>query len=479
MLLQAIAEGRPIPPEVLDDYPDLRLLPEVSTEEWFRNRWNGSKISRRVELVMEAGWVTREGRLTKLGEKITQSKWDELSPAAQAVLRRKLEKLYSKSVTGELSPAEDLMAKTTPQKEPEWGEPFRFRGLMFREHSEGIGIQVYDPDGRKWRDTAIFNRRYLEKNYREIPDIAMWDWGTRRHRRRAHLGTLRFETEEQKLLPSVESVPAERIPSPEIMTEYRIWTYGPDKEAPPKMHELWANVLKDIEKRYPLTAPILLAEAKRKKISPLEMRFFMAHNEWVEKREEISKKRHRAYTEEDQKEGSEAEALARKWAGKKKNIALLRKDIELLRTKYDVEGIEEAINEYADIERSDYDDAEEYQDARDEAWQAILDALDDVEELEEEEEDEEEENDEEEKDDEMKEPIGKTIIKPVPKPTLDPAVAKAKVIPLHSPPRGRAELEFLADSSQHLAQTIDAIGYRTQIDNTFQEAIARAKGLRL
>ncbi len=81
--------------------------------------------------------------------------------------------------------------------------------------------------------------------------------------------------------------------SPEITTEYRIWRYGPDKEAPSEMHELWANVLKDIERRHPLTAPILLAEAKRKKISPLEMRFFMAHNEWVEKREEISEKRHK------------------------------------------------------------------------------------------------------------------------------------------------------------------------------------------
>ncbi|MBT9143976.1 MAG: hypothetical protein DDT29_02390 [Dehalococcoidia bacterium] len=83
-----------------------------------------------------------------------------------------------------------------------------------------------------------------------------------------------------------------------------------------------------------------------------------------------------------------AEALARKWAEKEENITLLRKDIELLRTRYDLEEVEEAMDEYEDIERGDYDNAEEYQDARNEAWEAILEALDDVEKLEEKEEEE-------------------------------------------------------------------------------------------
>jgi len=39
------------------------------------------------------------------------------------------------------------------------------------------------------------------------------------------------------------------------------------------------------------------------------------------------------------------------------------------------------------------------------------------------------------------------------------------------------ELEFLPDSPEVLAQTIDAIGYREKIDSAFQEAIRRAKGL--
>ncbi|MBT9160817.1 MAG: hypothetical protein DDT26_02113 [Dehalococcoidia bacterium] len=271
-----------------------RVNPAVITEEWYRNRWDGDKLGRRAQLVMEAGWITGEGRLTKLGEKITPSKWDELSPAAQAVLRRKLEKLYSKSVTGELSPAEDLMAKTTP----------------------------------------------------------------------------------------------------------------------PRKKEPWEAIDDEMNKR------IIIAHAR-----PADVEAALRYYDRVAVGERL--------------------LLAYQLAGKHR----LPQEYEL--------------KEY--LKRF---------------FPAKLDRLEMEEEEEEEEENEEEENDEEEKDDEMKEPIGRTIIKPVPKPTLDPAVAKAKVIPLHPPPRGQARLEFLADSPQHLAQTIDAIGYRSQIDNTFQEAIARAKGLK-
>ena len=52
------------------------------------------------------------------------------------------------------------------------------------------------------------------------------------------------------------------------------------------------------------------------------------------------------------------------------------------------------------------------------------------------------------------------------------------VIPVEPRPRRpREELEFLPDSPEVIAQTIDAIGYREQIDSAFMEAIKRAKGL--
>jgi uncharacterized membrane protein (UPF0127 family) len=44
-------------------------------------------------------------------------------------------------------------------------------------------------------------------------------------------------------------------------------------------------------------------------------------------------------------------------------------------------------------------------------------------------------------------------------------------------PRRKDELEFLPDSPEFLAYTIDDIGYREKIDNAFQEAIKRAKAL--
>ncbi len=53
---------------------------------------------------------------------------------------------------------------------------------------------------------------------------------------------------------------------------------------------------------------------------------------------------------------------------------------------------------------------------------------------------------------------------------------KPRVIPVERPKTGKSELEYFADSPEYLTQTIDDIGYRTKIDNAFQEAIQRAKG---
>lgn len=47
-----------------------------------------------------------------------------------------------------------------------------------------------------------------------------------------------------------------------------------------------------------------------------------------------------------------------------------------------------------------------------------------------------------------------------------------------SPPSPKQELEFVSDSPEYLAYTIEDIGYRGKLDTAFQTAIARAKGLR-
>jgi len=55
--------------------------------------------------------------------------------------------------------------------------------------------------------------------------------------------------------------------------------------------------------------------------------------------------------------------------------------------------------------------------------------------------------------------------------------AVVPVEPRRPRPGKEGQLEFLPDSPEVLAQTIDAIGYREKIDSAFQEAIKRVKGL--
>jgi len=61
-----------------------------------------------------------------------------------------------------------------------------------------------------------------------------------------------------------------------------------------------------------------------------------------------------------------------------------------------------------------------------------------------------------------------------------PSMARqAAVTPTQpSPPSPKQELEFVSDSPEYLAYTIEDIGYRGKLDTAFQTAIARAKGLR-
>jgi hypothetical protein len=56
--------------------------------------------------------------------------------------------------------------------------------------------------------------------------------------------------------------------------------------------------------------------------------------------------------------------------------------------------------------------------------------------------------------------------------------ARPAVIRIGEHPHKESELEYLADSPEFLAQTIEDIGYRDKLDRTFREAIARAKRLR-
>ena len=76
-----------------------------------------------------------------------------------------------------------------------------------------------------------------------------------------------------------------------------------------------------------------------------------------------------------------ASRIADKWRrAMKRNSALAFIDIEELRKTYgyDVDGCREALLDYRDIVREDYDDSDVYREAKDEAWQVFLDALEDL-----------------------------------------------------------------------------------------------------
>ncbi|MCK9600054.1 MAG: hypothetical protein M0R06_13500, partial [Sphaerochaeta sp.] len=85
-------------------------------EAFVQNRWDSAKLGKKVEYVKRSGWTTKDGRLTKLGEKIAQSKWEDLSPAAQNVIRRRVAEDYPHRV-----PTEPV--KTAPEAGPEKAPP--------------------------------------------------------------------------------------------------------------------------------------------------------------------------------------------------------------------------------------------------------------------------------------------------------------------------------------------------------------------
>ncbi|AQU05316.1 hypothetical protein B1778_00825 [Dehalococcoides mccartyi] len=145
--------------------------------------------------------------------------------------------------------------------------------------------------------------------------------------------------------------------------------------------------------------------------------------------------------------------LVEKWGKAKRNSALALKDLEAISQRYDITDCKEALLEYRDIDRSDYSYSEEYQEARDEAWEAFIESLESL--------SGEEETEGDEKDE--RETSGK---------------ARAVIPEHHRKLESKGGLEFLPDSPEFLAYTIDDIGYRDRIDSAFLNAITRARGNR-
>ena len=66
-----------------------------------------------------------------------------------------------------------------------WLKSFTFRGLRFREHSGGIGVQVYHLDRKRWYGIEALNWRTSKGYYSTVPDVGLWIG-------RTYHGSLRF-----------------------------------------------------------------------------------------------------------------------------------------------------------------------------------------------------------------------------------------------------------------------------------------------
>jgi len=135
--------------------------------------------------------------------------------------------------------------------------------------------------------------------------------------------------------------------------------------------------------------------------------------------------------------------LLEKWrSAKARNSVLALRDLETLGPDYDTADCKQALMDYQGIERPDYSDQEEYHEARKEAWEAFLEALESL-------------AGEEEETVRMK--------------------SQPAVVPLKGRHSKEPRLNYLTDSPEYLTWTIEEIGYREKIDSAFLEAITRAR----
>lgn len=106
-------------------------------------------------------------------------------------------------------------------------ETFTFRGLHFREIEGSIGLQAQDPDTKEWIDTDILNRKRLEADYAEVPDITLWKDRTLETTIKfpapATLEAVEPEVVEPPITPEVTPPPPQKKVTQEITTPEQIY----------------------------------------------------------------------------------------------------------------------------------------------------------------------------------------------------------------------------------------------------------------
>lgn len=66
--------------------------------------------------------------------------------------------------------------------------------------------------------------------------------------------------------------------------EVMVKKYGPPDTAAPEVKEIWYNILKETEAKYPIGHPLLVAEAKRASKSQEEMQLMIAQETYLDRR---------------------------------------------------------------------------------------------------------------------------------------------------------------------------------------------------
>lgn len=133
-----------------------------------------------------------------------------------------------------------------------------------------------------WNTFGVDIQRFADKRLVALGDAGIYDLIAHLNTERAAARTTSAVEEMDKVIIKLREYKAAKYPSKESLS-----AYGPPETAAPELKELWVEILKEVEKQYPLTHPSLLAEAKRVGVTPTVTQLMIAHERWLEERRKI------------------------------------------------------------------------------------------------------------------------------------------------------------------------------------------------
>ena len=137
-VMAALRSGKTVPPSVLADYPDLAQPPppadtpavaspkrtgselpprtDIYAGRSTADRWNTAKLGTRLKWAND--WRTNKGKLSRLGEKIVESNWSDLSVAAQRAIEQKIALDYPSATPAPSAPESKTATASEKKSKP-------------------------------------------------------------------------------------------------------------------------------------------------------------------------------------------------------------------------------------------------------------------------------------------------------------------------------------------------------------------------